>query len=84
LSSEKEVRRIIVFGSFLEAPDPHDVDVAVIEDSEEAYLPLAMKYRRLTREIARQIPLDIFPVRADAPRGSFISELERGEVIYEG
>lgn len=83
LSRESEVRRIVVFGSFLLSDDPHDMDVAVFQDSDEAYLPLALKYRKRTRAIARVIPLDIIPLRADVTDGPFIDEIELGEVIYE-
>ena len=83
LSREREVRRVVVFGSFLTDPDPHDLDVAVFQDSDEAYLPLALRYRRATRSIARSIPLDIFPVRASGASGPFLAEIAKGEVIYE-
>ena len=46
LKSEVEVRRIVTFGSFVHSDDPHDLDVAVYQDSDEKYLPLAMKYRK--------------------------------------
>ncbi len=48
LSGEPEVRRIVVFGSFVTSPTPHDLDVAVFQESDEDYLPLALKYRRPT------------------------------------
>jgi predicted nucleotidyltransferase len=83
LETEREVCRIVIFGSFLSSRDPHDIDVAVFQDSEEKYLPLAMKYRRKTRDIARMIPLDILPLKAGAQGGLFMDEIERGEVIYE-
>lgn len=83
LKAEPEVCRIIIFGSFLTSDDPHDLDVAVFQDSDEKYLPLAMKYRRKTRAIARQIPLDIIPLRADAQGGFFMDEIQQGEIIYE-
>ncbi len=83
LAEEREVCRIVIFGSFLHSDAPHDLDVAVFQDSEEAYLPLALKYRRKTRRIARTIPLDILPLKAGAKDGSFLEEIERGEVIYE-
>jgi predicted nucleotidyltransferase len=83
LAGEQGVCRIVVFGSFLHCDDPRDLDVAVFQDSSEKYLPLALKYRRKTREIARIIPLDIIPIRADRPDGSFMEEIKRGEVIYE-
>jgi predicted nucleotidyltransferase len=83
LGGEREVRRIVVFGSFLHCDDPHDLDVAVFQDSSETYLPLALKYRRKTRELARIIPLDILPLRVGVTDGVFLAEIERGEVIYE-
>jgi predicted nucleotidyltransferase len=83
LEGEQEVRKIVVFGSFLESSDPHDLDVAVFQDSSEKYLPLAMKYRKKTRAIAHIIPLDIIPLRADARSEVFMDEIMQGEIIYE-
>jgi len=83
LSGEKEICRIVIFGSFLKSPDPHDLDVAVFQDSSEKYLPLAMKYRKKTRPIARIIPLDIIPLKVDAGTETFMGEVAQGEVIYE-
>jgi predicted nucleotidyltransferase len=83
LKTEKEVRRIVIFGSFLNSPDPHDIDIAVFQDSGDQYLTLAMKYRKRTRDIARIIPLDIIPIRNDASSGFLMDEIQQGEVIYE-
>ncbi len=83
LAGEGEVCRIVVFGSFLRSDDPHDMDVAVFQDSDQKYLPLAMKYRKKTRDIARIIPLDILPLKAGATKGLFMDEIEQGEVVYE-
>ena len=83
LKTEREVCRIVVFGSFVNSDDPQDMDVAVFQDSDEKYLPLAMKYRRKTRDIARIIPMDILPLKAGVQGGIFMDEIERGEVIYE-
>lgn len=83
LETEREVCRIVIFGSFLSSKDPQDIDVAIFQDSNEKYLPLAMKYRRKTREIARRIPLDILPLKAGVQGGVFMDEIEQGEVIYE-
>lgn len=77
-----EVRRVIVFGSFLNGESPNDMDVAVFQDSDEAYLPLALKYRRMTKSVSATIPLDIIPLRPGAS-GSFMEEIARGEVVYE-
>lgn len=83
LKSDEEVKKIVVFGSFINSDDPLDLDVAVFQESDEAYLPLAMKYRRKTRAIAKKIPLDIFPVKSTAKDHTFLSEIDRGEVLYE-
>lgn len=83
LKSDEEVRKIVVFGSFINSGDPLDLDVAVFQESDEAYLTLAMKYRRKTRAIAKKIPLDIFPVKSNAKNHTFLSEIDRGEVLYE-
>ena len=83
LQKEKEIRRVVIFGSFLNSSDPHDLDVAIFQDSNEAYLPLAMKYRKRTRRIARIISLDIIPIRHDASSGFMMDEIRQGEVIYE-
>jgi predicted nucleotidyltransferase len=83
LRAEKEVRKIVIFGSFLYADDPHDLDVAVFQDTAESYLPLAMKYRNKTRSIARRIALDILPVKVQAQDDPFLAELAKGEVVYE-
>jgi len=80
---EKEVRRIVIFGSFLKSSDPYDLDAAVFQDSSEKYLPLAMKYRKKTRAIARIIPLDIIPLKAEAKSGTFMDQIAQGEIIYE-
>ena len=83
LRAEKEIRRIVIFGSFLKSSDPHDLDVAVFQDSNEKYLPLAMKYRKKIRDVTGRIPVDIFPLRMDSEGGFFMDEIQGGEVIYE-
>lgn len=83
LSSEKEIRRIVVFGSFLRSKSPHDLDVAIFQESGEGYLPLALKYRKKTKAIARKIPLDIFPVKIGASDSPFLSEISQGITIHE-
>lgn len=82
LSKEKEISKIVVFGSFLNSKTPEDIDIAIFQNSEEKYLSLSLKYRKLTREIAKIIPLDIIPVRENS-EGTFLNEINRGEVIYE-
>lgn len=83
LKTEAEVCRIVVFGSFLSSSEPNDMDVAIFQDSDEKYLPLAMKYRKKTRDIARIIPLDIIPLKAAAHGEFLIDEIDQGEIVYE-
>ncbi len=83
LCTQNEIKKIIVFGSFITSNDPNDIDVAVFQDSDESYLSLAMKYRKLTREISKEIPLDIIPLKIDSSISSFFQEIEDGELIYE-
>ena len=66
LSAESEITKIIIFGSFLNSDHPHDIDIAVFQDSNQKYIPLSMKYRRMTRQLARLLPVDIFPIKSDA------------------
>jgi predicted nucleotidyltransferase len=82
LSKEKEVSKIIVFGSFLKSKNPNDIDVAVFQNSQEKYLNLSLKYRKMTRDIAKIIPLDIIPINENS-NGVFLNEINYGEVIYE-
>lgn len=83
LKSEKEIKKIMVFGSFLSAEEPNDIDVAVFQDSQETYLALALKYRKLIRGIIREIPVDIIPIKENISESSFLAEIEAGELIYE-
>lgn len=83
LKSETEIQRIVLFGSFTSSDNPNDIDIAVFQDSDDDYLRLAMKYRRLTRHIARQIPLDIIPLKIGGFSSPFLEEIERGETVYE-
>ena len=82
LAIEKEIHKIIIFGSFVTSDSPNDIDIAVFQKSNETYLPLSMKYRRLLRELINTIPYDIIPVQPDAT-GSFLNDIEAGEVIFE-
>jgi uncharacterized protein len=81
---DQTISRIVVFGSFISSDSPHDMDVAVFQDSGKPYLPLAMEYRRRTRTLSRKIPIDIFPVSSHTSEGhSFLKEIEAGETVYE-
>jgi predicted nucleotidyltransferase len=83
LSGVPEVRKVMVFGSFMTSSNPQDLDVAVFQDTDQKYLPLAMKYRQLLRPVADQIALDVIPVRFGTSGGQFLAEINKGEVVYE-
>lgn len=83
LRDESEITKIVVFGSFLTTSDPHDLDVAIFQTSNQTYLPLAMKYRRKTRMVANRIALDILPLKAGVRDSVMLHAISQGEVIYE-
>ncbi len=83
LNKDKEIVKIVLFGSFVNSDNPKDMDIAVFQDSNEGYLPLSMKYRKRTRVISKKIPLDIFPVKSQVNTDPFLSEIAKGVVIYE-
>jgi predicted nucleotidyltransferase len=83
LSSDKAIKKIVVFGSFITSEEPEDIDLAIFSDSDRDYLSLAMEYRKKLREIARQISVDVIPVKIPYEEVSFMKEINSGEVIYE-
>ncbi|WP_417910019.1 nucleotidyltransferase domain-containing protein [Candidatus Electronema sp. PJ] len=82
LSNEQEIQKIVLFGSFIRSNEPNDIDVAIFQNSTESYLSLALKYRKLMREIANMLPVDVIPLKTSAT-GLFLDEIELGETIYE-
>jgi len=82
LSNEREIQRIVLFGSFVNSDNPNDIDIAVFQNSNEKYLNLSLKYRKLIRDISKILPVDIFPLKENA-KGIFLNEIETGEIIYE-
>ena len=82
LKGQKEIEKIIVFGSFNKSDSPNDLDIAVVQNSSENYLTLALKYRKLIRNISKEIAVDIFPILSKTKNSFFINEIESGEVIY--
>lgn len=83
LSLFPEIQRVVVFGSFVDSDDPHDIDIAVFQDSDEGYYPLAMKYRKALRTVATSLPVDVIPMRSTPEKSPFLREIEKGEVLYE-
>jgi len=82
LKEQKEIERIIIFGSFNESDSPNDIDIAVVQNSNENYLTLALKYRKLIRNISKEIAVDIFPIVEKNKNSFFTNEVASGEVIY--
>lgn len=83
LQMAPEISKIIVFGSFLVDDAPNDIDIAIVQNSNLPYLTLAMKYRKLTRFVARQLPLDIIPLKVGVIDCAMMDAIAQGEVIYE-
>ena len=81
-ASENEVVKLVLFGSFLTSEQANDLDLAVFQNSNADYLSLALKYRRLSREIIGSLPVDIIPIK-NSPEGPFLKEILNGEVIFE-
>lgn len=82
LKGQKEIERIIIFGSFNKSDSPNDIDIAVIQNSSENYLTLSLKYRKLIRNISKEIAIDIFPILEKNNNSFFSNEVASGEVIY--
>ncbi|MDP2301448.1 MAG: nucleotidyltransferase domain-containing protein [Ignavibacteria bacterium] len=82
LRGQKEIEKIIIFGSFAQSDLPNDIDIAVVQDSSENYLTLALKYRKLVRNISKEIAIDVFPILRKNSNLFFINEVASGEVIY--
>jgi predicted nucleotidyltransferase len=82
LKGQKEIEKIIIFGSFNKSDSPNDIDIAVVQNSSENYLPLALKYRKLVRNITKEIAVDIFPVLERNDNNFYTKEVAPGEVIY--
>ena len=82
LKGQSEIERIIIFGSFNKSDSPNDIDIAVVQNSSENYLTLALKYRKLIRNISKEIAIDIFPILEKNNNSFFSNEVASGEVIY--
>ena len=83
LKDDPAIQRIVVFGSFVHSDAPNDLDVAIFQTSSEKYLPLAIKYRRMTEPLARRIAVDVIPLRPNPPLTTFLAEIQQGETVYE-
>ena len=82
LSQFNEVHKIILFGSFVNSTNPNDIDIAIIQNSNENFLSLSLKYRKVLRDLSKIIPLDIVPIKQKS-EGYFLKEIYKGKVVYE-
>ena len=82
LSQFVEIHKVIIFGSFISAKKPNDIDIAIIQNSNNNFLTLSLKYRKVLRDLAKQIPLDIVPLKENS-KGTFMEEIIKGIIIYE-
>ena len=83
LQTAPEISKLIILGSSLADDTPNDIDVAIVQNSNLPYLALAMKYRKLTRSVARHLPLDIIPLKTGVTGCVMLDEIFQGQVIYE-
>jgi len=83
LKSQNEIEKLIIFGSFLNDENPNDIDLAIIQNADEDYLTLALKYRKMLRNISKKIPIDVIPIKSESKSDFVIGEIESGEIIYE-
>ena len=82
LSQFSEVNKVILFGSFVESNNPNDIDIAIVQNSNDNFLTLSLKYRKVLRELSKMIPLDIVPIKANT-NGVFLDEVNKGQIVYE-
>jgi predicted nucleotidyltransferase len=82
LSQFSEINRVVLFGSFLSSDNPNDIDIAVIQNSNDNFLTLSLKYRKVLRDISKIIPIDIVPLKENA-QGIFLEEIHKGKIVYE-
>jgi uncharacterized protein len=84
LGGDEQVEKIVVFGSFIYSPTPHDMDIAVFCNSNDDYLTLALTFRKKLRSLSKIIPIDLLPITIPFnPASAFMSEINKGEVVYE-
>ena len=82
LSQFSEVNKVILFGSFVKSANPNDIDIAIVQNSNDNFLTLSLKYRKVLRELSKTIPLDIVPIKANT-EGVFLEEINKGQIVYE-
>jgi len=82
LSQFNEVNKVILFGSFIHSNNPNDIDIAIVQNSNDNFITLSLKYRKVLRELSKIIALDIVPIKANT-NGIFMNEINKGKIVYE-
>jgi uncharacterized protein len=82
LSQFSEINKVILFGSFIKSNNPNDIDIAIIQNSNDNFLTLSLKYRKVLRDLSKIIPLDIVPIKYNS-NGVFLDEINKGQIVYE-
>ena len=82
LSQFSEVNKVILFGSFVKSDNPNDIDIAIVQNSNDNFLTLSLKYRKVLRDLSKMIPLDIVPIKENS-NGVFLEEINKGQIVYE-
>ena len=82
LKGEEEIEKIIIFGSFNTSESPNDIDIAIVQNSSMDYLSLAMKYRKLIRDVSLELAVDVFPIKSINKNYFFTDTVKKGELIY--
>ena len=83
LSAYPSLQKIIIFGSFFVVSTPHDIDIAVIDNSGKDYMTLAIDYRKLLHSLAGRISVDLVPLKSMDSEGYMMCEIKKGQVVYE-
>ena len=83
LRDQKEIDKIIIFGSFLKEDEPGDIDLAIFQNSKENYIELSLRYRKMIRSVSKEIPVDVIPIMSAKSNDFIVNEIECGEVIFE-
>ncbi|MBI2416400.1 MAG: nucleotidyltransferase domain-containing protein [Ignavibacteriales bacterium] len=80
---DKEIEKVVLWGSFLSSDEPNDIDLAIFQNSNKNYLSLALKYRKLLRVIAVQIPITLIPIVSSGSNDYLMNEINDGLVLSE-
>lgn len=79
----ENVNKIMIFGSFVYSDNPNDLDLAVYLNDNGDYFDVTADLRSKLRSVNRYIPLDVVPIAPGIKEAHFLTEIEKGEVIYE-